>query len=99
MGNKQMILCSRKQRTQVPACREREAAAVSPLLYDTLLNLLARQHLTRITMALNLPERHCIANCPTANCQLQAQELRTAGLTAYNHNLDTSPEFYGQVLF
>lgn len=27
----------------------------------------------------------------------QAQELRMAGLTAYNHNLDTSPEFYPKV--
>ena len=27
----------------------------------------------------------------------QAAELRVAGLTAYNHNLDTSPEFYGQI--
>ncbi len=27
----------------------------------------------------------------------QAADLRAAGLTAYNHNLDTSPEFYGQV--
>ena len=27
----------------------------------------------------------------------QALELRTAGLTAYNHNLDTSPEFYPKV--
>jgi len=27
----------------------------------------------------------------------QARELRTAGLTAYNHNLDTSPEFYPKV--
>ena len=26
----------------------------------------------------------------------QAGQLRTAGLTAYNHNLDTSPEYYGQ---
>ncbi len=24
----------------------------------------------------------------------QAKELRQAGLTAYNHNLDTSPEYY-----
>jgi biotin synthase len=24
---------------------------------------------------------------------LQAQQLKAAGLTAYNHNLDTSPEF------
>src|SRR5579863_8295528 len=28
---------------------------------------------------------------------LQAQQLKDAGLTAYNHNLDTSPEFYGNV--
>jgi len=30
--------------------------------------------------------------------QDQAQRLAAAGLTAYNHNLDTSPEFYGQVI-
>jgi biotin synthase len=28
----------------------------------------------------------------------QAEELRSAGLDYYNHNLDTSPEFYGQVI-
>ena len=28
----------------------------------------------------------------------QAQQLREAGLDYYNHNLDTSPEFYGQVI-
>lgn len=28
----------------------------------------------------------------------QAQRLKTAGLTAYNHNLDTSPEYYGNVI-
>lgn len=28
----------------------------------------------------------------------QAQQLRQAGLTAYNHNLDTSPEFYGRII-
>lgn len=27
----------------------------------------------------------------------QAQQLRTAGLTCYNHNLDTSPEYYGKI--
>jgi biotin synthase len=27
----------------------------------------------------------------------QAAQLRDAGLTAYNHNLDTSPEFYGSI--
>lgn len=28
----------------------------------------------------------------------QAERLARAGLTAYNHNLDTSPEFYGQII-
>jgi biotin synthase len=28
----------------------------------------------------------------------QADRLAEAGLTAYNHNLDTSPEFYGQII-
>ena len=28
----------------------------------------------------------------------QASDLAAAGLTAYNHNLDTSPEFYGQII-
>ena len=27
-----------------------------------------------------------------------AQQLKQAGLTAYNHNLDTSPEFYDQII-
>ena len=28
----------------------------------------------------------------------QAQRLKEAGLSAYNHNLDTSPEFYGSII-
>lgn len=28
----------------------------------------------------------------------QAERLAAAGLTAYNHNLDTSPEFYGKIV-
>lgn len=30
--------------------------------------------------------------------QEQAKALAEAGLTAYNHNLDTSPEFYGEII-
>src|SRR2546425_324630 len=30
--------------------------------------------------------------------EVQAVRLREAGLTAYNHNLDTSPEFYGSII-
>ena len=30
--------------------------------------------------------------------EAQAVRLKDAGLTAYNHNLDTSPEFYGSII-
>jgi biotin synthase len=30
--------------------------------------------------------------------EAQASRLKEAGLTAYNHNLDTSPEFYGSII-
>jgi biotin synthase len=30
--------------------------------------------------------------------EAQAERLKDAGLTAYNHNLDTSPEFYGNII-
>jgi biotin synthase len=30
--------------------------------------------------------------------EAQAEALAEAGLSAYNHNLDTSPEFYGQII-
>lgn len=30
--------------------------------------------------------------------ETQARRLKAAGLTAYNHNLDSSPEFYGEVI-
>src|SRR5258708_23550975 len=30
--------------------------------------------------------------------EMQAVKLKEAGLTAYNHNLDTSPEFYGTII-
>jgi biotin synthase len=38
--------------------------------------------------------------CVTAGMlnESQAQRLATAGLTAYNHNLDTSPENYGNII-
>jgi len=30
--------------------------------------------------------------------EVQAEQLRAAGLDYYNHNLDTSPEFYGDII-
>jgi biotin synthase len=29
---------------------------------------------------------------------VEARKLKTAGVTAYNHNIDTSPEFYGEIV-
>src|SRR6202163_868466 len=39
------------------------------------------------------------ACCPLGMLtEQQAQALAEAGLSAYNHNLDTSPEFYGRII-
>lgn len=42
----------------------------------------------------------CPENCVTLGILKphQAERLADAGLTAYNHNLDTSPEFYGKII-
>ncbi len=40
-------------------------------------------------------EACCTLGMLTSN---QAKALADAGLTAYNHNLDTSPEFYGEII-
>nr|WP_315464277.1 biotin synthase BioB [uncultured Rhodoferax sp.] len=41
-----------------------------------------------------------LETCLTAGMleETQAEELRQAGLDYYNHNLDTAPEFYGQII-
>lgn len=41
----------------------------------------------------------CVQVCTTLGMLTpeQAKQLREAGLTAYNHNLDTSPEYYGKI--
>jgi biotin synthase len=39
-----------------------------------------------------------IPSAPTCSTASQAQTLADAGLDYYNHNLDTSPEFYGTII-
>jgi biotin synthase len=41
-----------------------------------------------------------LETCVTAGMlqRTQAQQLKDAGLDYYNHNLDTSPEFYGEII-
>ncbi len=56
--------------------------------FDTLLEMV------RGVAALNM-EVCCTLGLLTES---QAGRLKEAGLTAYNHNLDTSPEFYGQIV-
>lgn len=50
--------------------------------------------MVRSVAALDL-EVCCTLGMLTEN---QAERLKQAGLTAYNHNLDTSPEFYGSII-
>jgi biotin synthase len=50
--------------------------------------------MARSVAALNL-EVCCTLGMLT---ERQARELQQAGVTAYNHNLDTSPEFYGAII-
>jgi biotin synthase len=50
--------------------------------------------MVRAVRALGL-EACCTLGMLTAE---QAEKLAAAGLTAYNHNLDTSPEFYGRII-
>jgi len=50
--------------------------------------------MVRSVAALDL-EVCCTLGMLTEN---QAARLKQAGLTAYNHNLDTSPEFYGNII-
>ena len=50
--------------------------------------------MVRSVAALNL-EVCCTLGMLT---EQQAVQLKQAGLTAYNHNLDTSPEFYGAII-
>jgi biotin synthase len=50
--------------------------------------------MVRVVSALDL-EVCCTLGMLTED---QAWQLKQAGLTAYNHNLDTSPEFYGSII-
>src|SRR6202007_788910 len=50
--------------------------------------------MVRVVRGLNM-EACCTLGMLT---QEQADQLAEAGLSAYNHNLDTSPEFYGSII-
>ena len=49
---------------------------------------------------LRVSERLGLETCATLGMLTapQARRLKDAGLDYYNHNLDTSPEFYGEII-
>ncbi len=56
--------------------------------------------LDKITEYINIVKKHGLESCATLGSLTieQANSLKMAGLDYYNHNIDTSPEFYSQVI-
>jgi biotin synthase len=57
-------------------------------------------HLDRVAEMVHAVKALGLETCATLGMleRDQADQLKTAGLDYYNHNLDTSPEFYGQII-
>jgi biotin synthase len=58
------------------------------------------RNLERVTEMIRAVRRLGLETCVTLGMltERQARDLKEAGLDYYNHNLDTSPEFYGRVI-
>ena len=58
------------------------------------------KHLDHVIEMIKVVKDTGLETCVTLGMltQAQASRLKTAGLDYYNHNLDTSPEFYGNVI-
>lgn len=58
------------------------------------------KHLDQVIEMVKVVKKFGLEACVTLGMltQTQAQRLKDAGLDYYNHNLDTSPEFYGSVI-
>ena len=56
--------------------------------------------LAQTTEYVNIIKKHGLESCATLGSLSleQAQELKNAGLDYYNHNIDTSPEYYAKVV-
>lgn len=54
----------------------------------------------KISQYIRVIKKHGLESCATLGSlnQDQAQQLKNAGLDYYNHNIDTSPEFYPEVI-
>ncbi|WP_028353056.1 biotin synthase BioB [Bordetella petrii] len=57
-------------------------------------------HLEQVAEMINAVKALGMETCVTLGMlrEGQAEQLKAAGLDYYNHNLDTSPEFYGQII-
>ncbi len=57
-------------------------------------------HLDRVAEMVSAVKDLGLETCATLGMleREQADQLKSAGLDYYNHNLDTSPEFYGQII-
>lgn len=56
--------------------------------------------ISKITEYISIIKEHGLESCATLGSldKQQAKELKDAGLDYYNHNIDTSPEYYSQVV-
>ena len=56
--------------------------------------------ITRVNEYINVIKKHGLESCATLGSlsMEQATELKAAGLDYYNHNIDTSPEYYPQII-
>lgn len=59
-----------------------------------------QRHIEQIREMISEVKALGLETCLTAGMldDVQADQLKDAGLDYYNHNLDTSPEFYGQII-
>jgi biotin synthase len=60
----------------------------------------SQRHFEQVLDLINTVTRHDMEACVTLGMITpdQARQLKEAGLTAYNHNIDTSPEHYTKVI-
>ncbi|WP_006786087.1 biotin synthase BioB [Thiorhodospira sibirica] len=84
----------------VVAARQAKAQGAGRFCMGAAWRSLNEKHLQQVIEIVQAVKAQGLETCMTLGMltQTQAQQLKAAGLDYYNHNLDTSPEFYGQVV-
>jgi biotin synthase len=82
------------------AAREAKAAGATRFCMGAAWRNPSDTHLEQVTAMITAVHDLGLETCVTLGMltHSQAERLKAAGLDYYNHNLDTSPEFYGQVI-